>query len=256
MAERRGMYYKQQPCLCGSILLESNIACILLQRYGAKYRQIRVSDELAGKWDNPPEIDPRLRLPSLNEFIPEDLSLRCDDQEYQDDFDSHYDYRKDDPKLLIDTPKMRIWHKMDRTFRVPKTSIRLQLTSPDIYHSPRAITFNRLFEKVLSDDLNSYVYDANVAGMHYSVSVVPSAYRINVSGYSEKLSHLLDVVTSRISSLITEMKEGDEAHPALAKLFHKAQQNLLRQTKNYIFESPYETGSYNLRMVSYLDITL
>jgi len=96
------------------------------------------------------------------------------------------------------------------------------------------------------------VYDANVAGMSYRVSCVPSAYRISVSGYSEKLPHLLDVVTSRIASLIEEMKEGDEAHPALAEIFHKAEQNLLRQTKNYIFESPYETGTYNLRMVSLL----
>lgn len=110
-------------------------------------------------------------------------------------------------------------------------------------------TLNRIFQKVLQDDLNSYVYDASVAGCNYRVAVVPSAYRLSVSGYSEKLPHLLDVVTSRIASLIDEMKEGDEAHPALAEVFRKAEQNLLRQTKNYIYESPYETGSYNLRMV-------
>ena len=219
------------------------------ERYGAKYRQIRVSDDLVEEWNHPTEIDQHLRLPGLNEFIPDDTSLRCDDPEYQADFDPNFDYRKEDPKLLIDNPKLRMWHKMDKTFRVPKTSIRLQLTSPDIYHSPRAITLNRLFEKVLRDDLNSYVYDANVAGMTYVVSVVPSAYRLSVSGYSQKLPHLLDVVTSRMSSLIQEMKEGDEAHPALAEIFNKAKDNLLRQTKNYIFESPYETGSYNLRML-------
>lgn len=142
-----------------------------------------------------------------------------------------------------------MWHKMDRTFRVPKTSIRLQLVSPNIYRSPRTITLNRLFQKVLSDDLNSYVYDASVAGCNYNVACVPSAYQLSVSGYSEKLPHLLDVVTSRIASLIDEMKEGDEAHPALSEIFNKAKENLLRQTKNYIFESPYETGTYNLRMV-------
>ncbi len=123
---------------------------------------------------------------------------------------------------------------MDRTFRVPRTSIKLQLTSPNIYHSPRTITLNRIFQKVLSDDLNSYVYDASVAGCNYSVDCVPSAYRISVSGYSEKIPHLLDVVTSRIASLIEEMKEGDDAHPGLAKLFHKAEENLLRQTKKYV----------------------
>ncbi|KAL3809582.1 hypothetical protein ACHAXA_005798 [Cyclostephanos tholiformis] len=220
------------------------------ERYGARYRQIRISDELAEAWNHPTEIDSRLCLPGLNEFIPKDLSLRCDDAEHQATFDPNVDYRKEHPKLLIDTPKLRMWHKMDRTFRVPKMSIRLQLTSPNIYRSPRAITLNRLFQKVLTDDLNSYVYDASVAGCSYSVDCVPSAYRLAVSGYSEKIPHLLDVVTSRIASLIGEMKEGDEAHPALAELFHKAKENLLRQTKNYIYDSPYETGSYNLRVLS------
>jgi insulysin len=219
------------------------------ERYGAKYRQVRISDELVEGWNHPPQIDERLRLPGLNEFIPEDLSLRCDDEESLASFDPNVDYRKQHPSLIIDTPNLRMWHKMDRFFRVPKASIRLQLTSPNVYRSPRSITLNRIFQKVLSDDLNSFVYDASVAGRNYRVSCVPGSYRLSVTGYSEKLPHLLDVVTSRIASLIEEMKEGEEAHPALAGTFSKAKENLLRQTKNYIYDSPYETGSYNLRTV-------
>ena len=106
----------------------SNVAITLTpreQRYGARYRQVRISDELAQEWNHPTKIDSRLRLPGLNEFIPKDLSLRCDDAEHEAAFDPNVDYRKEHPKLLIDTPKLRMWHKMDRTFRVPKTSIRL-----------------------------------------------------------------------------------------------------------------------------------
>ncbi len=203
----------------------------MLQRYGARYRQTRISEKLAEEWNHPPQIDSRLRLPELNEFIPSDLSLRCDDPESMSKFDPEVDYRNEHPKLLFDTPNHRMWHKMDRTFRVPRTSIKLQLTSPNIYRSPRTITLNRIFQKVLSDDLNSYVYDASVAGCSYRVDCVPSAYLISVSGYSEKIPHLLHVVTTRIASLIDEMKEGEAAQPALAKLFHKAEENLLRQTK-------------------------
>ncbi len=217
------------------------------ERYGGKYRQTRISHDLIKDWNEPPEIDPRLRLPGLNEFIPEDLTLRCDDPASKATFDPEVDYREEHPNLIIDTPKLRLWHKMDRTFRVPKTSIKLQLTSPNVYKSPRAITLNRIFQKVLQDDLNSYVYDASLAGCNYRVTVSPSNYQLSVSGYSEKLPHLLDVVTSRISSLIEEMKEGEEAHPALAKIFAKARDDLLRQTKNYVYDSPYETATYNLR---------
>ena len=47
--------------------------------YGAKYRETDIPPEVAERWRNPPEIDPRLHLPDLNKFIPTDFSLRCDD---------------------------------------------------------------------------------------------------------------------------------------------------------------------------------
>jgi insulysin len=222
------------------------------ERYGAKYRQVRITEELLSEWNRPTEIDTRLRLPALNEFIPEDLSLRCDDEEALKSFDPDVDYRKQHPDLIIDTPKLRMWHKLDRVFRVPKASIRLQLASPNVYRSPRSMTLSRIFEAVLREDLNSFVYDANVAGCNYRISCVPGSYRLSVSGYSEKLPHLLDVVTSRIETLIAEMKEGEEAHPSLARTFDKAKENLLRRSKNFVYDSPYETGSYNLKTVSEL----
>ena len=70
------------------------------------------------------------------------------------------------------------------------------------------------------------------------MSCVPSAYRLSDSGYSKKLHHLFDVFTSRIVSLIEEMKEGDETHPVLADIFQISKDNQLRQSKDYIFESP------------------
>lgn len=220
------------------------------ERYGGKYRQKRISNELAEAWTCPIGLDSRLRLPALNEFIPGDLSLRCEDPEALASFNPNIDYRKQPPKLMVNTPKLRMWHKLDRTFRVPKASIRLSLTSPDVYRTPRTMTLNRIFQAVLREDLNSFVYDAAIAGCNYGISCVPGSFRLSVSGYSEKLPRLLDVVTSRIESLISEMKEGEHAHPALARQFSKAQENLLRRTKNYVYDSPYETGSYNLKMVS------
>uniref|UniRef100_A0A7S4HIU6 Insulin-degrading enzyme n=1 Tax=Odontella aurita TaxID=265563 RepID=A0A7S4HIU6_9STRA len=225
--------------------------------YGAKYREVRLPEEVVDHWDNPKNLDSRLKLPKLNEFIPTDFSLRCDDD---DAAHAELDEPKGadaneapgkvtPPSILIERPGLRMWHKMDRTFRVPKTSLTMHLTTPNIYRSPRAMTLNRLYQKVLRDDLNEFVYDAGVAGCSYRVACLPTGYRISVSGYSEKLPHLLDVVTSRMLSLIAEMKEGPEAHPGLALKFEKARQNLLRQTKNFRLDTPYETSSYISRML-------
>lgn len=60
---------------------------------------------------------------------------------------------------------------------------------------------------------------------------------------------LFETLTSRIFSLIQELKEGAEAHPGLARKFYKAKENLLRETKNYRFDPPYEIASYNSRLL-------
>ena len=49
--------------------------------------------------------------------------------------------------------------------------------------------------------------------------------------------------------MIEELKEGKEAHPALSAKFEKAKDNLLRETKNYRLDTPYEVCSYNSRLL-------
>jgi len=50
-------------------------------------------------------------------------------------------------------------------------------------------------------------------------------------------------------SLIEEMKQGPEAYPALHQKFEKAKEGLLRETKNYRLDAPYEVASYNSRLI-------
>lgn len=85
--------------------------------------------------------------------------------------------------------------------------------------------------------------------MYNSISCVPTGYRLSVSGYSEKLPFLLDTLTTRMLSLIQEMKEGKERHPALFEKFERAKDNLLRETKNYRLDVPYEVAGYNSRLI-------
>ena len=50
-------------------------------------------------------------------------------------------------------------------------------------------------------------------------------------------------------SLIEELKQGPEVYPALQDKFEKAKESLLRETKNYRLDSPYEVASYNSRLI-------
>jgi insulysin len=217
--------------------------------YRAKYRDAKIPDNLKEEWSNVSDPDDRLFLPAFNDFLPTDFSLRAEDAESVASADPDIDYGKELPKLVVDRPGLQMWHKMDRTFKVPRTSMSMLITTPNTYRSPRTMTLNRLFVKVLEDDLNSYIYDASLAGCRARVTCLPSGYSISVNGYSEKLPLLLDVVTRRMLSITEEMKEGAKARPGLAAKFEKATKNLLKDTKNFKFDSPYETASYISRML-------
>jgi len=50
-------------------------------------------------------------------------------------------------------------------------------------------------------------------------------------------------------SLIEELKEGKYKHPVLFDRFEKAKESLLRETKNYRLDAPYEVANYNSRLL-------
>ena len=69
---------------------------------------------------------------------------------------------------------------------------------------------------------------------------------------------MLDTLTTRMQSLIDELREGKDRHPALNDKFERAKDSLLRETKNYRLDVPYEVANYNSRLameenVWYLD---
>jgi insulysin len=226
-------------------------------RYGAQSQVEPLTENQKRQWEFPSEIDARLHMPALNAYVPSDFSLRCDDDGSTADDSapssslattitvSHKETMAP-PVLLIDEKSLRLWHKMDRYWRVPKAFIKLAILSPDVYRSPRTMTYSRIFQRVLSDDLNSFVYDAIMAGCSYRVTCTPSGFRVSVGGYSEKLAFLLDTLTCRILSLIEEMKAGSRVGNAsefrdessLQSKFDKATESLLRETKNFRLDPP------------------
>jgi len=217
--------------------------------YGAVYRESLVPEDQLKRWDNPAEIHPELHVPALNEYIPTDFSLRCEDSGDVMTETERERTKKEPPAMFYESENFRMWHKMDRFWRVPKTFISLSLVTPRTYESPRSMTLSRIYQKVLNDDLNSFVYDASLAGCNYRINCTPRGYKILVRGYSEKLPILLETLTSRMLSLIKELKEGKDKHPGLYDRFEKAKESLLRETKNYRLDTPNEIANYNSRLL-------
>ncbi len=135
--------------------------------YGANFRVREIAEFDLKKWENPDNIDSSLHLPELNRYIPTDFSLRCDDQDGGMTHSEIEQARKLPPILLSQGKNWRVFHKMDRSWRVPKSHLKVAVVSPSTYASPRSMTLSRVFQRVLNDDLNSFVYDASLAGCNY-----------------------------------------------------------------------------------------
>jgi insulysin len=69
-----------------------------------------------------------------------------------------------------------MWHKMDQYWKVPKTHIHVLLLTPNVYQLPWSMTYNHINQWVLNDNLNSFVYDASMAGCSHHMACNPSGF--------------------------------------------------------------------------------
>ena len=73
------------------------------------------------------------------------------------------------PALLADEPGLRLWHKLDTTFRLPKAAAHFRLASPAAYTSPACAAATHLLTRLLEDCLQEQAYAAEIAGLTYEV---------------------------------------------------------------------------------------
>ncbi|CAE7210328.1 IDE [Symbiodinium natans] len=133
-----------------------------------------------------------LSLPKPNPFIPEDLSLKPQPQEPQAL-----------PVLLKGTePMMCVFHKQDDTFKQPKARVSFSIYSPFFTQDPANYTKTELWCRCVEEALQEYAYDAEVAGVEYSLGIGSACLRLVLAGYNDKLHVLLDAVTEKMVSMV------------------------------------------------------
>ncbi len=63
-----------------------------------------------------------------------------------------------------------MWHKLDRSFALPRANVCLRLSSPAWCSGARQAALTHLALKALEDGLTEDAYLAEVAGLHYSTA--------------------------------------------------------------------------------------
>ena len=198
--------------------------------YGTEYRIEKIPTEVSSAIrkaleSNASERPTELHLPHKNEFIPTRLSV--EKKEVAEPAKT--------PKLIRNDDGMRLWWKKDDTFWVPKANVYITLRNPLTYATPANYVKSALICHLVKDSLTEFSYDAEISGLGYSLNATVLGLDLNVQGYNDKLSVLLQKVLVSLRDL--------KISPERFKIIKERQS---RTYKNWNFQQPYyQVGDFN-----------
>ena len=102
------------------------------------------------------------------------------------------------------------------------------------YSSPANAVAARIYCALVKDALEEYSYDAEIAGLEYSVSASSVGVEVELSGYNDKMSGLLEKVVTMMRDLEIDLAR-----------FKVIKEQSLRSYKNCFLQQPYyQVGEY------------
>ena len=213
-------------------IVSQNLSEDLDQRerwYGTEYRCEKIPQDFlaeirrAGDGKCNSSI-PELHLPSKNEFIP--TKLEVEKKDVSEPLKS--------PKLIRNEDKTRVWWKKDDTFWVPKGNVWITLRTSLANATPENSVKSKLYCELVKDALVEYCYDAELAGLDYGLGNHSVGLDVEISGYNDKMSVLLEKVLLSMRDL--EVKPDR---------FEIVKERLSRGYRNWDFQQPYQqVGEY------------
>lgn len=123
--------------------------------FGSRYVEEDIPQDLIDLWRSPLEIDASLHLPSKNEFIPSDFSIRASDTR-DDDFEN-----LTVPRCIVDEALIKFWYKLDSTFKVPRADTYFRINLKGGYDNAKNCVLSELFIHLLKDELNEIIYQVS-----------------------------------------------------------------------------------------------
>ncbi|KAK4541096.1 hypothetical protein LTR36_008321 [Oleoguttula mirabilis] len=171
-----------------------------------------------------------LRLPAKNEFVPQRLDVEK----------KEVDQPLMAPKLIRNEDNVRTWFKKDDQFWVPKANVDICLRSPLVNMTPLMAVMAQLYRELVEDSLAEYSYDADIAGLGYSIQSHARGMDVSVSGYNDKMAVLLEKVLVSMRDLkITQER------------FEIIKERVTRGFKNFEYQEPFrQINTYSQHLTS------
>ncbi len=153
-----------------------------------------------------------LALPEPNAYIPENLKTQTQDSVQ----------KPQKPNLLEESENFVLWHVNDAAFTNPKANILINLVNPISMDTAEHQMQSSLYALLVFEQLKQKLYPAVMVGESINLYAHPRGLTIQLGGYSDKQSVLLETLVSAFRHY--EINTVD---------FNLLKERLIRELKNF-----------------------
>lgn len=152
-----------------------------------------IDPKLMVEWEKAP-INPAIKIPSTNPFIPSKLNVNVTDEELKNSYTLI-----PTPILLINDDHQKFYFSKDIKFKEPKINWYLEIKSPEVNaFDPMKTVMADMYVKLLVYSLKKYSYPAEVAGLQYQIQQEANGISLRISGFNDKAEILLKNILETI----------------------------------------------------------
>uniref|UniRef100_A0A6A7G139 Insulin-degrading enzyme n=1 Tax=Hirondellea gigas TaxID=1518452 RepID=A0A6A7G139_9CRUS len=162
--------------------------------YGTQYHMEPISDATLQRWSTA-GTNPALVLPKPNQFIPQNLELAKPTEDVTTL-----------PQKILETPLLSLYFKQDTEYKLPKSNMFAEFFSPIAYLDPRNTNLLHMFAQLFRDALTEYSYDAELAGLDYSLNNSKYGLTLSVHGYFDKQPVLIEKIMEKLTNFKVDPK--------------------------------------------------
>ncbi len=197
--------------------------------YGIQYCTERIKPELVNAW-SAVELNPRLKMPELNSFIPRDFALKSEDTLLASNL----------YPVCISAPgaRLRLWHRTDSsTYRAPKAFIGIFFRTGQLYSSPLRLDLVTLFSRLFLEHVNQRLFCGRLAGATFSLSSHRFGLELTVGGFNDRLATLALMLLTELLSFRPTPDRFEIHHGTLENELKDFGAYYARYQLNYLLET-------------------
>ncbi|GMH92634.1 hypothetical protein TL16_g12404, partial [Triparma laevis f. inornata] len=194
--------------------------------YGTKYVTEDITPSMIKTWR---DVDPEIAsYPSPNKFIPRKMELQNVNEGLNPS-------KVPLAPLTVLSPieTSTLWYKPDLKFLKPKTLTTLLLRTKNHYRTSKNVAMSNIYENVIQRKFNEFLYDAQLAGKSFTVTIGGKGTSITVGGWDGDLISFWESCLLKLSSFVIRKEE-----------FESSREEIFKNSKMFDYAMPYSLAGY------------